>query len=148
MIRFWCLFLTLLFIPILVCADDAPLVEFNKEAVPVRNEELRKIRRDNRNAKLGIQTVITIAVDDVTPSVNNGSIFVTSANTGATAITQFDDGKKGQVIRVIGGSDTNSSTIADAGNFKLSAGMTLGATDSIILYYDGTYWIELSRTTN
>ncbi len=127
---------------------DEPLEDFSDESLPIFNEEQRKTQYNVRNLEAGIYTVKTITADDTTPSVSGGKIFVTSINTTGTAITQFDDGKKGQIILVIGGSDTNNSTIADSGNFKLTGAMTLGATDTITLYYDGTYWIELSRTVN
>lgn len=141
------LVLSLIFVSSVSLADE-PIINFKDETLPIINEKFRKIEKDNRDSKLGINKVITIAADDVTPDVSSGSVFVTSANTGATAITQFDNGKTGQIITVVGGSDTNSSTLADAGNFKLSGAMTLSVTDSITLYYDGTYWIEISRTNN
>ena len=92
----------------------------------------------------------TIAVDDTAPPVSAGTIFFTSANTVATAITDLDNNVgAGQVVTLCGGSDTNSSTIADAGNFNLSAAMTLSLDDCITLLVqaDNDY-IELSRVDN
>lgn len=68
----------------------------------------------------------TIAADDTTPAVNGGNYFVTSANTGATAITDLDLPAANQHVIICGGSNTNSSTIADSGNFNLSSSMVLG----------------------
>jgi len=90
---------------------------------------------------------LTIAADDTTPSVNASNLFKTSANTQATDITNFDDGKPGQIITVIGGSDTNASTLASGTYLKLSAAMTLGENDSITLVKVVTPWIETSRST-
>lgn len=87
-----------------------------------------------------------IAADDATPDVSTGSVFITSANTGATAITDLDNPVVGSTIRILGGSDTNSSTIADGGNFSLTAAMTLGVGSFIDLYIraDNDY-VELLR---
>lgn len=91
----------------------------------------------------------TIAADDVTPDVSGGNVFITSANTGATAITDLDSPTAGQLVILIGGSDTNSSTIADSGNFTLSAAWTASDGDALILYVkaDNDY-IELARSNN
>lgn len=91
----------------------------------------------------------TIAADDTTPDVRYSSNFVTSANTGATAITDLDNPTVGQVIIIMGGSDTSSSTIADSGNFNLSGAMTLNRDDMIALYVwaDNDY-IEMWRVNN
>lgn len=91
----------------------------------------------------------TIAADDTTPDVSSGIVFVTSANTGATAITDLDLPNVGTVLWICGGSATNSSTIADSGNFNLSAAFTAGLDDCIQLYVqaDNDYF-ELSRVNN
>ena len=91
----------------------------------------------------------TIAADDVTPSMSNGTHFTTSANTGATAITDLDDPVVGETYYIIGGSNTNSSTFADSGNFNLSASWTASLDDVLILYVqaDNDY-IELGRVNN
>lgn len=98
-----------------------------------------------------IVTQDTIAADDVTPAVGTGkiSVLTTSANTGATAITDFDGPSAGQILIVIGGSATNSSTIADSGNFKLSAAWT-AAVDAVLVLFvvaDNEY-LELTRSAN
>jgi hypothetical protein len=94
-------------------------------------------------------TVIIIADGDTTPDVSDGTIFITSANTEATEITDLDNPTVGQVVTLIGGSDTNPSTISDTGNFKLSAAMTLGLDDIITFFVKAdNYYIELSRSIN
>jgi len=65
------------------------------------------------------------AADDATPSVLGGSTFVTNANTTATAITTFDDAVTDVLYTVYGAGSTNASTIANSGNFVLTAAMTL-----------------------
>jgi hypothetical protein len=101
------------------------------------------------NGGMFIQDTVTIAVDDATPDVSGGNIFTTSANTGATAITDLDTPQVGQIVYIVGGSDTNSSTIADSGNFALSAAFTASLDDVLVLFVqaDNDY-IELSRVDN
>ena len=86
---------------------------------------------------------------DATPDVSGCRILTTSSNTGATAITDLDNPVVGSIVCIVGGSATNSSTIADSGNFALSAAFTAGLDDNICLYVqaDNDY-IEMSRTDN
>ena len=91
----------------------------------------------------------TATADDTTPSVANINVLKIGANTGGTAITQLDEAIAGQVVTIIITSATNSSTIADSGNFKLSAAFNPNADDTLTLYTsDGTTWHELSRSAN
>ena len=96
-----------------------------------------------------VQKAVTIVADDVTPDVSGGNIFITSANTGATVITDIDNPVAGQVIYIIGGSDVSSSTIADSGNFNLNSSWTASEDDVLILFViaDNNY-IELGRVNN
>lgn len=89
----------------------------------------------------------TIAADDATPSIAGANIFVTSANTGATAITDLDNPLAGQQVVICGGSNANSSTIADAGNFNLSSAITLSLDVCIMLLVqaDNDY-VEITRS--
>ena len=101
------------------------------------------------NGGMLIQDVVTITADDTTPDVSGGNIFVTRANTVPTEITDLDLPQAGQIVTIVGGSNTNSSTITDGGNFKLSATWTASVYDTLTLfvYADNTY-IELSRSDN
>ena len=96
-----------------------------------------------------IHEVVTIAADDVTPDVSSGNVFITTANTGATAITDLDNPSVGQFITLIGGSATNASTIADSGNFNLTGSWTAGLDDVLVLFVqaDNDY-IEVFRADN
>ena len=92
---------------------------------------------------------ITSAADDTTPSVLNARILYLPANTGATAITQLDDGLPDQVITLIMTSSTNSATIADSGNFRLSAAWSPDVDDTLTLTTDdGATWREIARSAN
>ena len=65
------------------------------------------------------------AADDTTPSVAGATVFVTGTNTQATAITALDDAVVGELYTIYGNGSTNASTIANSGNFVLTAAMTL-----------------------
>lgn len=95
-----------------------------------------------------IEREVNIAVDATTFDARASARFATQANTVATAITAIT-GRTGQQITIRGGSSTNATTIADAGNFRLSAAITLNTHTTITLYtVDGATWIEVSRSIN
>lgn len=91
----------------------------------------------------------TIADGDATPDVAGCQILTTSSNTGATAITDLDNPLPGSIVVLVGGSATNSSTIADSGNFALSAAWTATVDETLTLFIqaDNDY-VELGRSTN
>jgi len=94
----------------------------------------------------------TVADGDATPSVSGADVWTTQANTGATVITDLDSPTAGSTVFLIGGSNANSSTIVDSGNFNLDqkwGGMTLTTDAWIALYVqaDNDY-IETGRGDN
>ncbi|MHC1707409.1 MAG: hypothetical protein AB9842_07795 [Bacteroidales bacterium] len=76
---------------------------------------------------------VMFANDDATPDVTGGSSFITGVNTGATAITNLGNAIYDRVYTLYGNGSTNASTIANSGNFVLSAAMTLSSGHSIKL---------------
>lgn len=87
-----------------------------------------------------------ILADETTPDVADGTSFVTSANSGATEITDLLNAVVGSTIMLQGGSNTNPSTIVDGGNFSLTATMTLSTGAYIVLFVRGAHdFVELSR---
>ncbi len=90
---------------------------------------------------------IAFTADDTTPSVEDGTVFITVANSQATAITNLDDATVGVTYTIHGGSSTNAATIANAGNFSLTAAMTLSLGTWIKLYaMEGGKFVELARS--
>jgi len=73
-----------------------------------------------------------------------------AAATDITSNPQIVNGTAGQIITIIGSSDTNTLTLDDGDGLRLSAQCVLGAGDTITLYYDGTLadWIEIGRSNN
>lgn len=88
---------------------------------------------------------VTLAADATTADAADGTEFITQANTGATAITDITNKVEGETYKITGGSSTSATTIADGGNFTLSAAMTLNVGTWIELYYNGSSLIESQR---
>lgn len=91
-------------------------------------------------------TATAFAADDATPSVANGTEFIVGTNTAATAITKLDDAVQGVVYTIYGNGTTNKGTIANAGNFVLTAAMdlTTGTFIKLVLAADGKFY-EVAR---
>jgi hypothetical protein len=87
----------------------------------------------------------TFADGDTTPTVAAGNVFKT-ANTGATTITNFDDGVANQQIVVI--CNDSNTTLSDSGSLSLAGALTCAANKTITLVLDGSTWRELARSTN
>lgn len=111
-----------------------------------------KKRSDGKFIELNRSTATSDAIafdaDDTTPSVADGTEFITDANSKATAITSLDDATTGVVYTINGAGTTNASTIANSGNFVLTGAMTLEAGTWIKLQksaVDGKFY-EISRS--
>ena len=91
----------------------------------------------------------TIADNDATPDVANADFWTYTGSANAVTITDLDNPVVGATYTIIGNSDTYTVTIADAGNFNLSAQWVGGVDDVLILYVqaDNDY-IELGRVDN
>lgn len=85
--------------------------------------------------------------DDATsPSVQGATVFVTSANTKATAINDLADAVPGIVYTIHGAGGSNASTIASGDKFVLSEAMklTAGTFIKLVLAADGKFY-EVAR---
>lgn len=79
-------------------------------------------------------------------NVAGATVFVTGANTKATAITAITGAVVGTVYTIYGAGDANASTIANSGNFVLTAAMTLksGTFIKLVAADDGKFY-EIDR---
>lgn len=126
----------------------------SNEVVTIEDGGLIGLNNSNPAVTLdvtGVMRVITgtFADGDVTPSIAGSNTFLTVSNTGATAITNLTGGKTAQRVLIICNNATNPPTIADSGNFTLSAAWTPGLGDTIELFVraDNDY-VEISRSDN
>ena len=73
-------------------------------------------------------------------------MFITAANTKATAITDLTDAVAGVVYTIHGAGSANASTIANGGNFVLTRDMALkaGAFIQLVKAADGKFY-EVAR---
>lgn len=118
---------------------------------PKKGDMIRLMKReDGKFIELSRETGATGALqfpdNEATPSLQGGDVFVTGANTAATAITDFTGAIPGKTYTIHGNGSTNASTIAAAGNFVLTAAMTLGTGKFIKLVKaeDGKFY-EIAR---
>jgi len=105
---------------------------------PAVGDELWLIKRsDGKFVEINRVTITTDATaftaDDTTPDVTGHIKFITVTNSVATAITALDNAVTGVDYTIYGGSSTNAATIANSGNFSLTAAMTLSAGTFIVL---------------
>lgn len=118
---------------------------------PSKGDVIKLVKRsDGKFFELGRNSEVSdsyeFPADATTPSVEGATTFVTNANTQATAITNLTDAKEGTVYTIHGAGSTNASTIANSGNFVLTAAMTLSAGKFIKLVKanDGKFY-EIAR---
>lgn len=91
--------------------------------------------------------IISFTADDATPAVSFANIWATSTtNSVALNITDFLQGSIGQKLTILGANNTNKTTIKDAGNLHLTADWVENTDKTLVLIYNGSAWIELSRT--
>lgn len=92
-------------------------------------------------------TMTTWPADTPTPSVASGNLFkIPNTWTAGNNITGLSGGVTGQRILIIGGDC--DCIIQDAGSFRLAGGWTGCSPDTLELIYDGSLWIEISRSNN
>jgi hypothetical protein len=119
---------------------------------PVVGDQINLVlRSDGKFIELKRMSAISVANifadGDATPTVAAGDTFVTSANTAPLAITNLTNAIPNRIYTIYGGSGTNSTTIANAGNFVLTAAMTLGVGNIIKLQKSesNSKFYEISR---
>lgn len=86
----------------------------------------------------------TASDGDTTPSVAKQNLLLLN-NTGATTITNLDDGTEGQLVVLV--FNNANTTIADNANIFLNAGVNWNAPGNatLTLIYSASKWIEIGR---
>ncbi|MEX0274311.1 MAG: hypothetical protein AB3N16_08035 [Flavobacteriaceae bacterium] len=88
---------------------------------------------------------VQLAADATVADAAEGTWFVTQDNTAATAITTIDNALEGEVYTIEGVSDANSTTIANGGNFLLTADFTASDGAYLKVRYNGSKFVETKR---
>ena len=93
----------------------------------------------------------TTQVLTATSKINPIAGIVPVSAAGAITLTSNPNilpGVTGQLLILEGTSNTNTVTLTDGNGIKLSGAITLGIRDTLTLMYNGTYFVELSRSNN
>jgi hypothetical protein len=104
-----------------------------------------------RGAPLGmVRKQVNLVADSTAIDVSNVSLlYITSDSTTASdrTFTLASSSLLGQELTLVFESgSSNSCQLADSGNCKLSAAWEPLQWDALKLFWDGTYWVESSRT--
>lgn len=102
---------------------------------------------------------MSLAQGGIQSMSNDGAVAVTNSYLrvvgylGAVVLDTdpaIADGLTGQIIVIEGTNDSNTVTIADNCNTQLAgdASVVLGLNDTIMLIFNGTDWLEISRSAN
>jgi hypothetical protein len=87
-----------------------------------------------------VDSVVTLAVNDATPTVSGVSSAKT-ANTSSTTITDFDDGAEGQMLTLL---CADANTTIDGGLTATGMTIPLVAGDTLTWVYDGSSWQQIA----
>ena len=98
---------------------------------------------------LGAQSELTIATGVVTATKSYHSID-TQSDAASDDLDTINGGSEGMTLVIRANNDARTVVAKDAtGNLQLAGDMTLDNThDTLTLLYNGTAWIELSRSGN
>lgn len=88
---------------------------------------------------------VVLAADATTADAADGTHFITQDNTGATALTNILNAVVDEIYTLEGGSDTNSTTVANGGNFLLTGAFTASDGAFLKVQYNGTRFVEVDR---
>lgn len=95
---------------------------------------------------IDIPDTVELAPDATTADAAEGTDFVTSENTQATALTTIENAISGERYTITGGGGTpNATTIANGGNFFLTGAITLTDGVFITVEYTGSKFVEIAR---
>ena len=94
--------------------------------------------------------VVTIPANARSFDASAGNTFITSANTVETVLLDMTNTTIGQEIKIIGGSNTFPTQIADASFFNLNTGWTANVDDVLTLFVqaDQDYIESSARVDN
>ena len=93
---------------------------------------------------------ITDATGITSAMLSRFMYYSEAAATDISSDPQIANGTSGQIITIIGSSDTNTLTLDDSAGLRLTGQMVIGIGDNITLMYEGTIgdWVEIGRSAN
>ncbi|TQI72274.1 hypothetical protein JM79_3231 [Gramella sp. Hel_I_59] len=114
---------------VLQALDGGKFIEIERKMVGAEEEEQQ----------------VVLAANATTANAEEGNSFVTSANTQATALTTIEGAVPGERYTITGGSNDNATTIANGGNFFLSADIALTTGKFLTVELIGGKFREIAR---
>lgn len=131
----------------IVLADNADftMAKGDKLTLVYTNNKFIEYSRTVAN-EVSLEEKVQLAADATTADAANGTWFVTDANTGATALTNIANAIVGETYTIEGGSSTNATTVANGGNFLLSAAFTANDGSVLKVKYNGSKFVEVYRS--
>lgn len=110
---------------------------------------IKTIIRDSSQLSYGVSTELTITSGAVTKTQSYHTID-TEGDAASDDLDTISGGSTGDIIVITANNTARTVVCKDGtGNLKLSGDFSLDNTeDTIQLIYDGTNWLELSRSNN
>jgi hypothetical protein len=125
------------------------------DTVSFETEELGDVApllTDYENGIVSIESTGTVVAGTgiTTVMLSRFMYFNTAAAIDISVDPQIANGTTGQIITIIGSSDTNTLTLDDSAGLRLTGQMVIGIGDNITLLYEGTIgdWVEICRSNN
>ncbi|HUT19724.1 MAG TPA: hypothetical protein VM366_11230 [Anaerolineae bacterium] len=95
------------------------------------------------------QTFISVTAGlSITPTTSYIGLQSAAAVTTGTTIAITDGSKAGQILVLVNENASDAITIDDGANTLLSGDAVLGASDTLLLIWDGATWLELAQANN
>lgn len=130
---------------------DGKFALLSADWTPKRGDILRVMKRaDGKFVEIERTTTVAdsyeFPADATAPSVAGATVFITNANTKATAITDLADAVVGSAYTIHGAGDANASTISNGGKFVLTEDVVLkaGKFITVVKAADGKFY-EIAR---
>lgn len=125
-------------------SDTASFTIFGKRVIT--NFQTLAVRNSGLNT-VNARDVLTLG-DDSTPTVINGSVYVTGTGRGTSTITDLDEGSVGQEVTILA---QEAFTVTDGTNMLLngSVNFVMAAGDTVTLFmFVDQVWEETGRKVN
>lgn len=98
---------------------------------------------------IALKNAGNLAVNDLTPSVSLGNIYLCSpSHTAARSLTNFYNGESGQILIIKGANPTYKTTLSDGTYLKLNGNWVEALNSTITLINISNVWYELCRSAN
>lgn len=127
----------------------------NLRALVIKAGDVQRLQPPDRLdlGRLNLGTVgptLTVTANAVTVSASIHPVFSNSSTASVRRIQNINGGVAGDILIIKGAASSLTVVLRDnEGNLKLAGDFSIDALyDTIVLVYDGSFWIELCRSNN